>query len=75
MGKRSQGTCIKDAWTKPKRGRMEGGDGDGWGAVVGVKQSEFLFVPSMMWCVINEQFDISIKFHYFVLFHFIVFYF
>ena len=23
--KHHQGTCIKDPWTKPKRGRMEGG--------------------------------------------------
>ena len=24
-GKGHQGTCIKDPWTKPKRGRIEGG--------------------------------------------------
>ena len=34
-----QGTCIKDTWTKPKRGRIEGGRW-GWvarGRVVGGK--------------------------------------
>ena len=24
-GKGHQGTCIKDMWTKPKEGRIEGG--------------------------------------------------
>ena len=26
-GKGHQGTCIKDSWTKPKQGRIEGGTG------------------------------------------------
>ena len=30
MGKGHQGTCIKDPWTKPKEGRIEGGR---WGRV------------------------------------------
>ena len=25
------GTCIKDTWTKPKRGRIKGGKWGGWG--------------------------------------------
>ena len=29
-GKGHQGTCIKDSWTKPKGGRIEGGT---WGWV------------------------------------------
>ena len=31
-----QGTCIKDLWTKPKEGRIEGGRWGwlGWGGVV-----------------------------------------
>ena len=35
-GKRCQGTCTKDPWTKPKRGRIEGGRWAwvGWGKVV-----------------------------------------
>ena len=34
-----QGTCIKDTWTKPKRGRIEGGRCGclGLGGVVGGK--------------------------------------
>ena len=37
VGKGCQGTCIKDTWTKPKGGRIEGGMwgwlgwGDWWG--------------------------------------------
>ena len=36
-GKGHQGTCIKDPWTKPKRGWIEGGRWRwmGWGKVVG----------------------------------------
>ena len=30
-GKGCQGTCIKDPWTKPKLGRIEGGKWGGWG--------------------------------------------
>ena len=30
IGKGHQGTCIKDPWTKPKEGRIEGGR---WGWV------------------------------------------
>ena len=36
-GKGQQGTCIKDTWTKPKRGRIKGGrwgwvgHGEWWG--------------------------------------------
>ena len=32
-GKGHQGTCIKDPWTKPKGGRIEGGrwQGEWWG--------------------------------------------
>ena len=38
-GKNCQGTCIKNPWTKPKWGRIEGGlwGGLGWGGVVGEK--------------------------------------
>ena len=32
-GKGHQGTCIKDPWTKPKRGRIEGGRWVGRGKV------------------------------------------
>ena len=28
-GKGHPGTCIKDPWTKPKAGRIEGGSGGG----------------------------------------------
>ena len=31
-GKGLSGTCIKDTWTKPKWGRIEGGDGCGGSA-------------------------------------------
>ena len=30
-GKGHQGTCIKDTWTKPKRGKIEGGKWGGLG--------------------------------------------
>ena len=30
-GKGHQETCIKDPWTKPKEGRMEGGVGESGG--------------------------------------------
>ena len=33
-GKGHQGTCIKNAWTKPEAGRIEGGRW-GWGRVRG----------------------------------------
>ena len=35
-GKPLQGTCIKDPWTKPKGGKIEGGRWGwvGWGQVV-----------------------------------------
>ena len=38
-GKRCQGVCIKDTWTKPKWGRIEGGRRGyvGWGGVIGGK--------------------------------------
>ena len=38
-GKGCQGTCIKDTWTKPKGGWIEGGRWGwlGWGEVVGGK--------------------------------------
>ena len=39
-GERFSGTCIKDTWTKPKRGvGSKGGSGDNWcgGGVVGGK--------------------------------------
>ena len=39
MGKGHQGTSIKDPWTKPNGGRIEGGRWGclGWGVVVGRK--------------------------------------
>ena len=30
-GEEFSGTCIKDTWTKPKRGSIKGGNRDGWG--------------------------------------------
>ena len=40
-----QGTCIKDPWTKPKWGRIEGGRWGwvGWGKVVAGKWRQLYF--------------------------------
>ena len=37
-GKGHQGTCIKDSWTKPKAGRMEGGAGKSGGGKMETKK-------------------------------------